>query len=96
MPLADEMEHTRVSLTDRELWTAIHGMVLGALFLLAFAGGLAGLYGLGRDWLTHAGVRESLRRLVAGTWIMAILAWPLSWRNSSRRELQRSLFPDVG
>jgi hypothetical protein len=64
-----------LSLTDRELWTAIHGMVLGALFLLAFTGGLAGLYGLRHDWLTHAGLLADLRRLVAGTWIMAILAW---------------------
>ena len=64
-----------MSLTDRELWTAIHGMVLGAGFLLAFTGGLAGLYGLGHDWLTHGGLLADLRRLVAGTWIMAILAW---------------------
>lgn len=35
-----------MSPTARELWGAIHGMVLGALFLLAFAGGLAGLYSL--------------------------------------------------
>ena len=32
--------------TDREWWTLIHGMGFGALFLLAFAGGLAGLYSL--------------------------------------------------
>jgi hypothetical protein len=64
-----------MSLTDRELWTAIHGMVLGAAFLLAFSGGLAGLYGLRHDWLTHGGLLADLRRLVAGTWIMAILAW---------------------
>ena len=34
-------------LTDRELWTLIHGMGFGALYLLAFAGGIAGL-GLGQ------------------------------------------------
>lgn len=50
-------------------------MVLGAAFLLAFTGGLAGLYGLGHDWLTHGGLLADLRRLVAGTWIMALLAW---------------------
>ena len=51
-------------MTAIELWTALHGMVLGAVFLLAFAGGLAGLYGLRSEWLT-----------TAGTWIMAIAAW---------------------
>lgn len=64
-----------MSLTDRELWAAIHGMTLGALFLLAFAGGLAGLYSLRPAWLTTAGIKERMPRLIAGTWIMAIVAW---------------------
>jgi hypothetical protein len=64
-----------MKMTPIELWTALHGMVFGALFLLAFAGGLAGLYGLRREWLTTAGIKDDVRRLVAGTWIMAILAW---------------------
>jgi hypothetical protein len=32
--------------TIREWWGLIHGMGLGALFLLAFTGGLADLYSL--------------------------------------------------
>lgn len=64
-----------MSLTDRELWAAIHGMVLGALFLLAFAGGLAGLYSLRPAWLTTRGIQERMPRLIAGTWIMAVVAW---------------------
>ena len=39
---ADEEEP--MDLSDREFWTFVHGMVLGSLFLLAFSGGLAGLY----------------------------------------------------
>jgi hypothetical protein len=64
-----------VKLTAIELWTALHGMVFGAVFLLAFAGGLAGLYGLRSEWLTTAGIKDDVRRLTAGTWIMAIVAW---------------------
>ncbi len=64
-----------MSLTDRELWAAIHGMILGALFLLAYAGGLAGLYSLRPVWLTVTGIKERVPRLIAGTWIMAIVAW---------------------
>ena len=30
-----------MSLTAREFWTVVHGMILGSFFLLAFAGGLA-------------------------------------------------------
>lgn len=62
-------------LTTREFWTVIHGMILGALFLLAFAGGLAGLYSLRPEWVTVSGINERLRRLDVGTWVMAIVAW---------------------
>lgn len=64
-----------MTLTEREFWTVIHGMGLGTLFLLAFSGGLAGLWSLRPEWVTVAGIRERLHRLIAGTWIMAIMAW---------------------
>jgi phosphoglycerol transferase MdoB-like AlkP superfamily enzyme len=64
-----------MSLTARETWTLIHGMILGSLFLLSFAGGLAGLYSLRPELVTVKGVRERLSRLNAGTWLMAIVAW---------------------
>jgi len=64
-----------MSLTVRECWTLMHGLGLGVIFLLAFAGGLAGLGSLRPAWVTVAGVQERVRRLRAGTWIMAIVAW---------------------
>jgi hypothetical protein len=64
-----------MSLSNREFWTVVHGMFLGTLFLLAFAGGLAGLYSLRPALLTPAGVVERVRRLKVGVWTMAIVAW---------------------
>ncbi len=64
-----------MELTERELWTVIHGIGLGATFLLAFAGGLAGLYSLRPDLVTVSGIRERLPRLEVGTIVMAIVAW---------------------
>lgn len=64
-----------MSLTEGGFWTVLHGMVAGSLFLLAFAGGLAGLWSLRPEWVTIAGMHERIRRLIAGTWIMAIIAW---------------------
>lgn len=64
-----------MSFTDRELWTVIHGMGFGAVFLLAFAGGLAGLWSFRPEFTTPSGLRERLHRLLAGTWIMALMAW---------------------
>ena len=50
-----------MSISMREAWTVIHGMLFGAAFLLAFAGGLAGLYSLRPAWVTVAGTQERLR-----------------------------------
>lgn len=50
-------------------------MIFGAVFLLAFAGGLAGLYSLRPELATAMGIRERMHRLLAGTWLMALVAW---------------------
>jgi len=68
-----------MSLTSRELWTVLHGLIFGSLFLAAFAGGFAGLYSFRPELVTVAGIRERLTRLLAGTWIMAVVAWVTVW-----------------
>lgn len=64
-----------MELTNRELWTTIHGMVFGAIFLLAFAGGLAELYSLKPEWLTVEGMRTRVNRMKTGLWVMAVTVW---------------------
>lgn len=64
-----------MELTDREIWGLIHGMVLGALFLLAFAGGLAELHALRPSTETPTGLRLSARRIGLGVSTMAVVAW---------------------
>ncbi|MEX2247809.1 MAG: hypothetical protein WEC75_14115 [Dehalococcoidia bacterium] len=64
-----------MELTNRETWTALHGMIFGAAFLLAFAGGLAGLWSLTPAWVTRAGLRERMLRLKVGVTSMALIAW---------------------
>jgi hypothetical protein len=62
-------------ITARELWTATHGMVLGAFFLLAFSGVMVALYSLRPQWLSPAGMFERLRLIRIGTAVMAAVAW---------------------
>jgi hypothetical protein len=64
-----------VQLTHRELWTAFHGMALGAGYLLAFSGALVSLWSMRAGWITPAGAVASGRRLMIGAWAMALLAW---------------------
>ena len=62
-------------LTSRETWTLVHGLIIGSFFLLAFAGGLAGLWSLRTELVTEEGARERLRRLRVGITAMAVAAW---------------------
>lgn len=64
-----------MDLGSRETWTVIHGLILGTLFLLAFGGGLAGLWSLRPGLLTAEGIRERMGRLYFGMWAMALVAW---------------------
>jgi hypothetical protein len=64
-----------VHFTYREWWTLIHGMIFGAVFLLAFAGGLAGLWSLRENLVTPEGAVERMRRLKVGVVAMAVAAW---------------------
>jgi hypothetical protein len=64
-----------MNLSNRELWTLIHGMGLGALFLLAFGGGMAGLWSLRSKLVTEEGIAERTPRLLIGTTVMAIVSW---------------------
>jgi hypothetical protein len=64
-----------MTLDTRETWALLHGMVLGALFLLAFGGGIAGLWSLREKLVTGEGVHERLPRLMIGTTVMAVVAW---------------------
>jgi hypothetical protein len=64
-----------MDVSTREFWALIHGLILGGAFLLAFAGGLAGLYSLKPELVTDVGIVERSRRLVTGTVSMAVIAW---------------------
>jgi len=64
-----------MEITSRELWTVLHGMVFGTIFLLAFGGAMAGLWSLRPKLVTPEGVEERMRRLKIGMWVMVIVAW---------------------
>jgi hypothetical protein len=64
-----------MELTTREVWAVIHGLILGVIFLLAFSGALAGIWSLRPGYLTAAGIKERMKRLQLGLWVMALSAW---------------------
>jgi len=64
-----------MTMTLREFWTVAHGMVFGAIYLLAFAGGFAGLWSMRGGLVTREGLAERMLRMKAGMWVMTIMAW---------------------
>lgn len=64
-----------MSMSTREFWVTVHGMVFGGVFLLTYSAGLLGLWGLQPAYLTAAGIQDRLRALRVCTLVMAALAW---------------------
>ncbi|MFA6054307.1 MAG: hypothetical protein WC769_02910 [Thermodesulfovibrionales bacterium] len=60
-------------ITDRELWTVIHGMLLGAVFFMAFSGIWVSLWSLHPE--RTAGVVQRVRGLKIAGWVTAIILW---------------------
>lgn len=64
-----------MELSVKEIWTVLHGMVFGAVFLLAFGGAVAGLYSFTPALVTTEGVVERVQRMKIGLWTMSIMSW---------------------
>jgi hypothetical protein len=64
-----------MDLTYREIWALIHGLMIGGPLLLAFAGVLVALAGLGADYLTADGIHHRVKQLRIGTCVIAAMAW---------------------
>jgi len=64
-----------LTISTREAWTVLHGMGLGAAFLLAYTGGWVGLASLRRERLAEAGVQARMRPLRFWLWSMALVSW---------------------
>jgi hypothetical protein len=64
-----------LAVSNREAWAIIHGMGLGALFLLAYTGGWVALSNLRRDRLSDAVLQREMRPLKRWFWGMALVSW---------------------
>lgn len=64
-----------MEMTGREVWTTIHGMVFGFIFLLGFSGALYAVYAMRPEWLTAEGMKRSINMTKAFVWGLALSAW---------------------
>lgn len=59
----------------KEIWTAVHGMTFGFIFLLGFTGALYGVYIMKPEWLTNEGTNANVKRLRTFLWVLAVAVW---------------------
>jgi len=64
-----------MEMTGREIWTTIHGMVFGFIFLLGFSGALYAVYAMRPEWLTAEGMKRTINLTKIFVWGLAISAW---------------------
>jgi hypothetical protein len=64
-----------LTISLREGWAVLHGTLFGAALLLAFAGGLAGLYGLRPEWDAAPKIEKHILGLKIMVWGAALIAW---------------------
>jgi hypothetical protein len=59
----------------REIWTVVHGMVFGFIFLLGFSGALYAIYSMKTEWLTVEGMTKTINSIKVYLWALAISVW---------------------
>ncbi len=64
-----------MSMNARELWTVIHGMVFGFIFLLGFSGALYAVYSLKSEWQTAEGLARTVKNIRVYMWVLAVSVW---------------------
>jgi hypothetical protein len=62
-------------MSETGVWTVVHGMVFGSIFLLGFSAGFVALFSLRTEWTTEEGRAVRARRLPIYAWIMAGSLW---------------------
>ncbi len=64
-----------MAFTWREIWTIVHGMVLGGLLLLSFSGVIIGIWSLRPNPQEEAIIDKKINRLFSLLVLLTILAW---------------------
>lgn len=59
----------------REIWTVIHGMVFGFIFLLGFSGALYAVYSMKPEWQTVEGITKTIKNVKVYMWTLAASVW---------------------
>jgi len=62
-------------MNSHELWTVIHGMVFGAIFLVGFSGAIVAVYAMKPEWVTAEGMAQNVNKIKIYLWGLALSVW---------------------
>ena len=62
-------------MSSHDIWTTIHGMVFGFIFLLGFTGALYAIYSRKAEWMTVEGITKSVDNIKVYLWALAVTTW---------------------
>jgi hypothetical protein len=64
-----------MAMNGHEVWTVVHGMIFGFIFLLGFSGALYAIYSMKAEWLTAEGVTKTVKNIKVYLWLLAGSVW---------------------
>ncbi len=64
-----------MEMTGNELWTVVHGLVFGFIFLLGFSGALYAVFSMRAEWLTTEGLNKTVKLIKVYLWGLALSVW---------------------
>lgn len=64
-----------MEMNAREIWTVVHGMVFGFIFLLGFSGALYAVYSMKAEWMTAEGISKTINSIKIYLWGLALSVW---------------------
>ena len=64
-----------MEMNAREIWTVVHGMVFGFIFLLGFSGALYAVKMMKPAWLTTEGMDKTINNIKVYLWVLAGTVW---------------------
>ncbi len=64
-----------MTMTGSEIWTVVHGMVFGAIFLLGFSAAIYAVYSMKAEWLTAEGLVKQVKIIQLYLWGLALSVW---------------------
>lgn len=64
-----------MEMNGHEIWTVVHGMVFGFIFLLGFSGALLAIFSMRAEWLTAEGVNRAANAVKLYLWGLALSVW---------------------